>query len=287
MSIRVMSQVWEHSLAEGGELLVLLALADFADDDGYCWPSIARLAGKSRLSERQVKRVLRTLAERDEIEMPTGERSAERPFRVTPVTPGQNVPGDAHDTPGVTPMTPPGGTPTRARVEPSDVEPSKEPPERTREQRPDPVREVWDHFIARIPSRRRLDATARRQIAAALKVRSIDEVKAAIDGLATSPHHRGINDRNKPYLELRYAIVPRNGESIEERIEKAIGWGRQNGENRMDPDKVSRLLEAARYTWSLPHKPERARGEAARAALEKAGFRVEEVEGPPYLRIVR
>ena len=32
MSIRVMTTVWENSKATGGELLVMLALADFAND---------------------------------------------------------------------------------------------------------------------------------------------------------------------------------------------------------------------------------------------------------------
>ena len=34
MSIKVQSHVWEHSPAKGGELLILLAIADFADDNG-------------------------------------------------------------------------------------------------------------------------------------------------------------------------------------------------------------------------------------------------------------
>jgi len=34
MSIRVMTAVWDHSPYESGELLVLLALADWADEPG-------------------------------------------------------------------------------------------------------------------------------------------------------------------------------------------------------------------------------------------------------------
>jgi hypothetical protein len=39
MSIKVMSQVWEHSTRKGTRLLLLLALADFANDEGICYPA--------------------------------------------------------------------------------------------------------------------------------------------------------------------------------------------------------------------------------------------------------
>ena len=53
-----MSQVWKHSKHAGGSLLVLLALADFANDEGICYPSQKTLAKKSRLSGRQVRRTV-------------------------------------------------------------------------------------------------------------------------------------------------------------------------------------------------------------------------------------
>ena len=56
MSINRISSVWEHSKHKGGDLLLLLALADNASDDGYCWPSIDTLAQKSRSSESTVIR---------------------------------------------------------------------------------------------------------------------------------------------------------------------------------------------------------------------------------------
>ena len=61
MSIMVMSHVWENAPVEAGSLLVLLALADHADDSGHCWPSVRRLAEKARLSRRHTQRVLREL----------------------------------------------------------------------------------------------------------------------------------------------------------------------------------------------------------------------------------
>jgi Helix-turn-helix domain len=61
MSIRMMTAVWDGTPYEGGELLVLLALADWADDQGRCWPSVPSIAQKARMKERQVYNILRKL----------------------------------------------------------------------------------------------------------------------------------------------------------------------------------------------------------------------------------
>lgn len=42
---------------------VLMALADAADDDGYCWPSVPTLANKTCMDARSVQRILKTLRE--------------------------------------------------------------------------------------------------------------------------------------------------------------------------------------------------------------------------------
>lgn len=62
-----MSRVWSHSQQRGGELLVMLALADFANDAGESWPSVPTLAQKARLTERQTQRVLKNLEESGEL----------------------------------------------------------------------------------------------------------------------------------------------------------------------------------------------------------------------------
>lgn len=67
MSVRVTSNVWEHSPQSGSSLLVLLSLADHSDDDGVCWPGINRVAYKSRLKERQTQRIINKLKEDGEI----------------------------------------------------------------------------------------------------------------------------------------------------------------------------------------------------------------------------
>jgi len=67
MSIRLMTQVWEKSKATGSALLVLLALADNANDESYCWPSLNTISKKSRVNKRQVIRIIKDLETMGEI----------------------------------------------------------------------------------------------------------------------------------------------------------------------------------------------------------------------------
>ena len=70
MSIRLMSQVWEDTrIGSQAELLVLLALADHARDDGLCWPSMRSIAGKARIEERSARRIIRRLIEKGFVEL--------------------------------------------------------------------------------------------------------------------------------------------------------------------------------------------------------------------------
>ena len=52
MSIRYMTKVWDAGPEDRTETMVLLALADHANDDGRCYPSISHLADKTRLSRQ-------------------------------------------------------------------------------------------------------------------------------------------------------------------------------------------------------------------------------------------
>ncbi|MCC6618753.1 MAG: hypothetical protein IT341_06905 [Chloroflexi bacterium] len=91
MSLRALTAVWETSTFDGGTLLVLLALADYADEHGWSYPSIATLSRKARLSERATQYCLRDLAARGEVvvEERTGPKGCNR-YRVTCLDGGAN-----------------------------------------------------------------------------------------------------------------------------------------------------------------------------------------------------
>lgn len=61
MSIKIMTWVFDESPTEGAERLVLLALADNANDEGYCWPSLATIARKSGIDRRSTIRLIKKL----------------------------------------------------------------------------------------------------------------------------------------------------------------------------------------------------------------------------------
>ena len=51
----------ERWTRDHAQLLVLLAIANHANDEGYCWPSVETLAAKTRYTERHVVRVIQAL----------------------------------------------------------------------------------------------------------------------------------------------------------------------------------------------------------------------------------
>ena len=61
MSIKIMSWVWDNSPYEGKMLLIHLAFADFASDDGVCWPAQETVAKKCRCSTETVRTTTRTM----------------------------------------------------------------------------------------------------------------------------------------------------------------------------------------------------------------------------------
>jgi Helix-turn-helix domain len=72
MSMRMMTQVWERSQHKGSELLLMLAIADNANDQGLAYPSTKTLAKKTRLSNRQVQRLIRVVTRSRELEVSVG-----------------------------------------------------------------------------------------------------------------------------------------------------------------------------------------------------------------------
>ncbi len=67
MSLKWTQAVWEHSRSRMGARLVLLALADHADESGLCWPSTDRLAAMAGIDARSVRRCINDLIELGEL----------------------------------------------------------------------------------------------------------------------------------------------------------------------------------------------------------------------------
>ena len=127
MSIRIMSQVWNMEIDDSTTKLTLMALADFSDDEGYCYPSYEVLAKKISKSKRTAIRAVEKLAElgflqKEKRELKDGTSSANlykilsENERVTQTHPrvtnekervtSMTLPSDTDDTPRVTSMTP-------------------------------------------------------------------------------------------------------------------------------------------------------------------------------------
>lgn len=65
-----MAWVWEHSKAIGADRLVLLAIADNANDAGRdAYPSVATIAKKAKMDKRTVQRSIRALVALGELEL--------------------------------------------------------------------------------------------------------------------------------------------------------------------------------------------------------------------------
>jgi len=88
MSVFVMSLVWKRFPSGGGDMLLALALADHASDDGTkVYPSIKHLAAKTRQSERTVQYQLRRMEEMGWIILVNagnGGRNMSREYNINP-----------------------------------------------------------------------------------------------------------------------------------------------------------------------------------------------------------
>jgi hypothetical protein len=69
MSIKWMTWVWQSSPYSGERLLLHLALADYANDEGVCFPSHHTLARKARCSTSWVSQTMRQMIKDNMIEV--------------------------------------------------------------------------------------------------------------------------------------------------------------------------------------------------------------------------
>lgn len=72
MSVKLMAKIWDDGPEGQGERFVLLALADYANDAGECWPALASVARKCCLTDRGVRKILRRLEDDGWLETEVG-----------------------------------------------------------------------------------------------------------------------------------------------------------------------------------------------------------------------
>lgn len=72
VSIKAMVTVWENSKQRGNGLLLMLAIADFMNDYGEAWPSIDRLAEKTRCNRSTVIDMMKRCHSDGELDLEEG-----------------------------------------------------------------------------------------------------------------------------------------------------------------------------------------------------------------------
>lgn len=84
MSVRIWSRAIQVPGLSAHKKLVLLILADFANDSGQCWPSIATIARQANLTERGVRGIIRRLEEAGHIRTEYSKGRAPNRYFVLP-----------------------------------------------------------------------------------------------------------------------------------------------------------------------------------------------------------
>ena len=151
MSIEIMTAVWASSQAKGRALLLMLALADYADEKGMSYPSVSTLAKKSRMSERSVQVMLRILVDMGELAVELGggaHRSSH--YRILAQkgagsAPVQGLRGAEIDQKGA--------EIGRKRVQTSAPDPSLDPSRSVNGQNDTKIRELRDSWLFRLPGK--------------------------------------------------------------------------------------------------------------------------------------
>lgn len=84
MSILIQTEVWKHSKASGTDLLLLLAIADNADEQSrQAFPAVKTIAEKCRITERGAQKCIRSLTKLGELAVTAEYTQAGRQRRNT------------------------------------------------------------------------------------------------------------------------------------------------------------------------------------------------------------
>jgi hypothetical protein len=269
-----MNWAWEQKLAPSPKL-ILMALADAADDSGECWPRLRTIAAKCCTSERTVQRVLkefeatRLLAVTRRFtsegrQTSNGYRLSLKPYpdKLSPSRSTRQGEGDTDDTGRVTQLCRPGGDIATSSLEPP-LNTSGEPP-------PQPTAtasELRLHFPDRLGGCDRAAVEALlKGIDAAIAQVLLDELAGAMETpstIKTTPVRwfRALTERLQ---QGRFApsagvhVAERRASEQTRRIERARVEREQAAQASMTPDERSAIrqrLAAVRSKLLQPKEP--------------------------------
>ena len=188
MSIEALNWAWSVPDVSPAQKLVLLALANYADERGKCWPSIRTVSERTCLARRTVSRSLETLGKAGLVKSVTRSRddgSQSSNVYHLPIKKGrQPDTGGCHSAMGVCESDIPRGV-TVACHEPS-IEPSSN--------HNSEIQDIVDHYRSKHPRRGRQLKPGHadwKRIASRIKEGfSVADLKRAIDGNMMDQWHQ-------------------------------------------------------------------------------------------------
>lgn len=197
MSIKLMTAVWERDDLSSTQKLVLLALADWANDEGLCWPSIARICTKASLKQRAVQMAIRSLEDagfirRDEV-MGKGNKYwlTIPPHEMHPCTTFTPPLHEMHPTPAL-------NAPNTSINHQLPINVDNAPSDDDAPVSPDEVLEYWNTLAGRhgLPKISKLTPARKQRLKARIKeFPEIESWATAFKNIERSAFLRGDNDR--------------------------------------------------------------------------------------------
>jgi hypothetical protein len=177
-----MSAVWDLDLPDSDKI-VLLALADCANDEGHCWPSVASLVRKCSKSERTIQGCIKRLVDeglliRREV-LGKGCNYTVLPKRAATTAPRNGyAPAKAAPAQGTT------GTPAAAADKPSRTITSEAKAPELR------VIDVWNE-LPKVHKVRVLDNSRKQMLRLRIKAHGLETMLEAVRLVGRSPFLRG------------------------------------------------------------------------------------------------
>lgn len=222
MSMLLMVKAMQTKVGNPLRKLVLLKLADNANDQGECWPSLQYIADQCEISKRSVISHISALCDSGLLKKEHREgkfkANASNLYTLTMHSETPALHSANNSLGGETPALPPSETPAPRTSH--SLESVKEPVNKelsVSTKHDETVKNIFAVWCEKMNSpRSRLDANRKRLITNALKKYTENDLIAAITGCAMSPFHMGINPDSKKYNGLD--LILRNAEKIEQFI---------------------------------------------------------------------